>query len=399
MPDLKRTKTSDGVKKQGNRYFDYSLLFIMIFTILFGYVILYSASSYSSKDMYGDSLYQLKKQLLATAIGVVGFIAVMLIDYTRFKQWARYIYVAAICTIPLVWTPLGIEVNGAKRWVNLGFIQFQPAELVKIAVILYMAAMLSNCKEGSLRNPKTCWQIFARALVPAAALYLCTSNMSSAIIVVLIGVIMMIVAGARGKFIKHLGIISGVGAAIFALVALLGGTSFRINRVLVWLNPEQYSDTTGYQVMQGLYAIGSGRFFGKGLGNSAQKLGTLPESTNDMIFAIICEELGLFGAICVIALFVFMILRMRTIANHVPRNDMFGSMIVVGIMAHIATQVVLNIAVVTNTMPNTGVSLPFISYGGTSLAFLITEMGFVFSVSRSIGRQRRRVVKKNAKEA
>ena len=135
--------------------------------------------------------------------------------------------------------------------------------------------------------------------------------------------------------------------------------------------------------MQGLYAIGSGGFFGKGLGNSAQKLGTLPESTNDMIFSIICEELGLFGAVCVIALFIFMIFRMKTIAMNVPKSDLFGSMLVVGVMLHVAIQALLNIAVVTNSMPNTGVSLPFISYGGTSLAFLITEMGLVFSVSKT----------------
>ena len=199
---------------------------------------------------------------------------------------------------------------------------------------------------------------------------------------------MIIIAGPGRKFYKYLGITLGGIAAIGGLILLIRGSGFRLGRVMAWINPEQYSDDGGYQIMQGLYAIGSGGFFGKGLGNSAQKLGTLPESTNDMIFSIICEELGLFGAICVIAIFIFMILRMRNIALNVPKTDLFGTMLVVGVMLHIAIQVVLNIAVVTNSMPNTGVSLPFISYGGTSLAFLITEMGLVFAVSKSIGREK-----------
>lgn len=160
------------------------------------------------------------------------------------------------------------------------------------------------------------------------------------------------------------------------------GKGFRFSRIMVWLNPEEYADSGGYQVMQGLYAIGSGGLFGKGLGNSAQKLGFVPEATNDMIFSIICEELGIFGAICIILLFIFMIRRMRVVACNAP--NFFGSMIVIGVMAQISMQVVLNIAVVTNSMPNTGVSLPFISYGGTSLVFLMAEMGLVFSVSKSV---------------
>ena len=153
-------------------------------------------------------------------------------------------------------------------------------------------------------------------------------------------------------------------------------------------NPENFLQGRGkgFQPLQGLYAIGSGGIFGKGLGNSAQKLGFVPEANNDMIFSIICEELGIFGAICIILLFVFMIRRMRVIASNAP--DMFGSMIVVGVLAHISIQVVLNIAVVTTLIPNTGVSLPFISYGGTSLMFLIIEMGMVLSVSRRIKRIR-----------
>ncbi len=374
--------------RRGGKYFDYSLLFICIFTILLGYVLLYSASSYSATSTHSDSLFFLKRQIIATAIGVVGFIVVLKIDYRLFDKYANIIYWISLASIVLVRTPLGMELNGARRWVDLGFIQFQPAEFVKIAVIIVTASMIAKCKNGSLKNWQVAMKIFARPFVAAILLFGLTSNMSSAIIVFAIGFFMLVIAGPGAQFYKYFFAGVGILAVLYGLFTLIAGSGFRGNRIMTWLNPEQYSEEGGYQVMQGLYAIGSGGFFGKGLGNSAQKLGTLPESTNDMIFSIICEELGLFGAICVIAIFIFMILRMRTIALGVPKSDLFGSMLVVGVMLHIAIQVVLNIAVVTNSMPNTGVSLPFISYGGTSLAFLITEMGLVFSVSRSIGRER-----------
>ena len=156
---------------------------------------------------------------------------------------------------------------------------------------------------------------------------------------------------------------------------------YRGNRVLAWLNPEAYVSDTGYQTLQALYAIGSGGVWGKGLGQSMQKLGFIPEAQNDMIFSIICEELGLFGAIAIILMFIMLIWRLMVIANNAP--DLFGALLVVGVMGHMAIQVILNIAVVTNTIPNTGISLPFFSYGGTALIILLAEMGIVLSISRS----------------
>ncbi len=370
-------------KSKGGVYIDYSLLFICIFTILVGYVLLYSASSYSATSTHDDSLFFLKRQIIATAIGVVGFVVVMKLNYKIFDKYAHWIYYISLASIVLVRTPLGMELNGARRWVDLGIIQFQPAELVKIAVIIVTASMISKCKDQSLKNWKVAMKIFARTFVAAILLFVFTSNMSSSIIVFAIGFFMLVIAGPGVEFYKRFAVLMAAGGVLYVLYSLVIGGGFRGARIMTWLNPEQYSDEGGYQVMQGLYAIGSGGILGKGLGNSAQKLGTLPESTNDMIFSIICEELGLFGAICIIAIFIFMILRMRTIALCVPKSDLFGSMLVIGVMLHIAIQVVLNIAVVTNSMPNTGVSLPFISYGGTSLAFLITEMGLVFAVSKS----------------
>jgi cell division protein FtsW len=238
----------------------------------------------------------------------------------------------------------------------------------------------------ALKKTKTCYQIFGISLVGAILVIVLTSNLSSAIIIVAIGAVMVVIAGACRQFIISLVGAGGIGIAAIIGISALAGKSFRLSRILVWLHPEEYSDSGGYQVLQGLYAIGSGGLFGKGLGNSAQKLGFVPEAANDMIFSIICEELGIFGALCIICLFLFMIRRMRVIASNAP--DLYGSMLVVGVMAHISIQAVLNMAVVTNSIPNTGVSLPFISYGGTSLAFLMVEVGIVLSVSSRIKRIR-----------
>ena len=212
---------------------------------------------------------------------------------------------------------------------------------------------------------------------PALLVYVLSSNMSSALIVALISVVMTFVAYPGYK----------IYVALTKMAASGNMTGkFRLNRILVWLNPEKYIDDKGYQTVQALYAIGSGGLFGKGLGKSLQKLGYIPESQNDMIFSVICEELGLFGAFCLIALFIVMLWRINHIAQNAP--DLFGSMLATGVFAHIAIQVILNIAVVTNTIPNTGVSLPFISYGGTAAVFLLLELGVVFNISSQIKLER-----------
>ena len=373
-------------RKRRSGYFDYSLLFVWIFIMLLGYVLLYSASSYTALNKYNSSIYFLKNQLIATAMGLVVMIPMIFFDYRILKKCSKIIYGASIVSVFLVLTPMGIEANGARRWVDLKIVSFQPAELVKISVILLTAFLLSKCGRDALKHGKICWQIYSISIFGAAVLFVVTSNLSSAIIVLGIGAVMLIVAGAC-KFFTGI-IAAGIGVGVVSLFFLgeFSDLGFRFSRIAVWRNPEAYMDKGGYQVLQGLYAIGSGGLFGKGLGNSAQKLGYVPEASNDMIFSIICEELGIFGALCIIALFIFLIRRMRYIASNA--SDLFGSMVVVGVLAHISIQVVLNIAVVTNFIPNTGVSLPFISYGGTSLMFLMIEMGMVLSVSRRIKRIR-----------
>lgn len=379
---LETTNTEKKTKQKEKGYFDYSLLFVWIFIMLLGYVLLYSASSYMALSKEGDSLYYLKKQVFATIVGLVPLLFCTFIDYRFWKNLSKFAYICSIISVLLVKTPLGIEHNGALRWVGIGSLQFQPAEIVKIGVIMVTAYMLSKCGTNALKNIKTCYKIFTPTLLGTMSIVVLTSNLSSGIIILGIGAVMMIVAGADKKFLLSLVGGGTIGLTLILLISAALGKGFRISRVLVWLNPEEYADSGGYQVMQGLYAIGSGGLFGKGLGNSVQKLGFVPEAANDMIFSIICEELGIFGTVCIILLFIFLIRRMRVVASNAP--NLYGSMLVVGVMAQISIQVVLNIAVVTNSMPNTGVSLPFISHGGTSLMFLMAEMGLVFSVSRHV---------------
>jgi cell division protein FtsW len=369
------------VRKQ--RFFDYTLLFVVIFLILFGLVMIYSTSSYEATADYNDSTYYLRKQLFATVLGVFVLIATTMIDYHVWEKFAIPGLVVSLVLIILVLTPMGIEANGARRWIKIGPLSLQPAEVVKIEVILFCAVLINKMNKKWIGTLKGVATIMAIPCIFALMLWKITSNLSSAIIVAGIAAVMLFVADS--DYLKYiimvLAAVAGVALIIYIATHAEGGT-FRMTRIRTWLDPESDPSDTGFQTLQALYAIGSGGIFGKGLGASMQKLGFLPEAQNDMIFSIICEELGLFGALAVILLFVLLIWRCMVIANNA--QDLYGAMLVVGVMAHFAIQVILNIAVVTNTMPNTGISLPFISYGGTSEMFLMAEIGLVLNVSRQI---------------
>jgi len=371
-------------KEQSEYFFDYSLLFIVLFLLGFGLIMIYSASSYEAFNHFSDASYYLKKQATACVIGLGLMLVVANIPYHFWKRFAVVGYLVSVVLILLVKTPLGIEANGARRWIKIPGIpmQLQPAEVAKLAMILFLAVMV--CKMG--KNVRT-WKGFLMIMGMAAPISLLiwrvTNNMSSAIIVFGIAFLMVFVASPDYKKFILMGL---AGVALAAGVVLLAvnvkGLGFRFNRIQVWLNPESDSQNVGFQTLQGLYAIGSGGIWGKGLGQSMQKLSFLPEAQNDMIFSIICEELGLFGAVAIILMFTMLIWRMMVIANNAP--DLFGAMLVVGVMGHIAIQAILNIAVVTNTIPNTGISLPFISYGGSSVMFLLVEIGLVLNVAKRI---------------
>ena len=279
---------------------------------------------------------------------------------------------------------VGREVNGKKRWLGVGPLSFQPTEFVKIALIVCLSVAITHYGKR-INQFKT--MAFVAGLAMPLAFLVTLNNLSSGIIIVGIVFVMLFVASNKKLIFAGCVALAGlvlafagqIGAALTSIGLL---HDYQLNRINVWLNPEQYAQEGGFQVLQGLYAIGSGGLMGKGLGESIQKMGFVPEAQNDMIFSIICEELGLFGAVSVILIFLFMIYRFMLIADNAP--DLFGAMMVVGVMGHIAIQVILNIAVVTNTIPNTGITLPFISYGGTSVLFLMMEIGIVLSVSNQI---------------
>lgn len=352
----------------------------------FGMIMIYSTSSYEASMDYGDAAYYLKKQLFANVLGMIAMIFVANVPYHFWERFAVLGYLVSAALICLVMTPLGVEVKGARRWLDFGIgLRIQPAEIAKLCMILFLATMV--CRIGrNIRTWKGLGVVMAFPAPIALMVWKITDNMSSAVIILGIAVLMLFVASPEYK--KFILVGAAGAAAVAAIVYAIAsapsteGLGFRGERIRAWLDPEAYASGKGFQTLQALYAIGSGGIFGKGLGQSMQKLGFIPEAQNDMIFSIICEELGLFGAIAVILLFLLLIWRFMIIANNAP--DLFGALLVVGVMGHVSIQVILNIAVVTNTIPNTGISLPFISYGGSSVLFLLVEIGLVLSVSKSI---------------
>ena len=372
-------------------FFDYSLLIAVIALCCFGLVMVYSASAYSCAidPKVNDPAYYLKRQGEFMLLGFVAMVVVSRIDYHWYSRLAALGYAAAFLLMVLVdFVPgFGKESHGKKRWFMIaGRTLFQPSELVKVVVILCLAVFLYHIGKNLDKKFGKALLLLAAIVVPIDALVI-INNLSTGLIILGIAFVMVFVASEkRMPFVVAVTLIAAA-----AFIATKGAKQlvdmgilqfYQAERILVWQDPWAYPLDGGFQVIQGLYAIGSGGLFGKGLGNSIQKLSFIPESQNDMIFSIICEELGVFGAVSVILLFFFLIWRLVVIANNAP--DLLGSLLVVGIMAHISLQVVLNIAVVTNSIPNTGVTLPFISYGGTSILFLMVEMGMALGVSAQI---------------
>ena len=376
---IKKPKT-----KKKTDYYDYSLLAVIILLTCFGLVMLYSTSSYMAELNYGDDMYYFKKQAAISFGCIIIALGISQIDYHILTKFTGVLYGMAAVLMILVKTPLGRTANGARRWLNLGPLSFQPSEVAKIAVIVCLSYMIVNMG----RNIKTlkAFMILAGSGSALAFLaYACTDNLSTAIIIFCITMGLIFIAHPK---VKPFLIAAGVGIVLIIIFVMIlsssleTSSSFRLRRILVWLHPEDFASGDGYQTIQALYAIGSGGFLGRGLGNSIQKLGSVPEAQNDMIFSIVCEELGILGGIILLLLFAYLLYRLFFIAQNAP--DMFGSLMVSGIFIHIALQVIFNIAVVLNLMPNTGVTLPLVSYGGTSIVFLMSEMGLALSVARQI---------------
>ena len=377
------------------RYYDYNLVAIVILLTCFGLVMLYSTSAYTSQVNYENDMRFFGRQAIISIASILGALLISRLDYHVLYYISGGIYVLSLILMLLVkYSPLGVEVNGARRWLTVipgTALQFQPSELAKIAAITFIPCLIIKMGKNVKTLRGSVFLLCTGGLLAMGA-FLLTENLSTGIIIGAITVIMIFIAHPKTRpFIIMGGILAVlvvVGRVVLqtvlkdAVIDTENLSSFRLGRILVWLNPEQYSSEGGYQIMQALYAIGSGGFFGNGLGNSVQKLGPVPEAQNDMIFSIVCEELGVFGGLIVLILFAYLLYRLFFIAENAP--DFYGSLVVGGIMIHIALQVILNICVVLNWIPTTGITLPFISYGGTSILFLMLEIAIALSISRQI---------------
>lgn len=386
--EQKQVKEADKSKEKSRTiYYDYSLIFMILFLLVFGVIMIYSASSYTAGIKFKDSAYFVKNQLKYMVIGFFVLIVMAVIPYKIWIKTACIWYGASVALSALVFI-IGRQAHGSKRWIAVGPIRFQPSELVKFSIILFITYYLIRFKDDFYSSNRKDMEkrlgiLFLLVCVPV--LLVAVANLSTAIIIFLIAFSMSYMGTSnRRLFAGGIVAIAGMLAGAKPFVRFLyskGFRNYRIMRLLVWAEPEKFSRDGGYQVVQGLYAIGSGGVFGKGLGQGMQKF-FIPEAQNDMIFSIIVEEFGLVGVLMILAIFAFIIRRMLIIAFSV--KDLGGRYIVIGVVIHLSLQVILNIAVVTGVMPNTGVSLPFISYGGSSIVVLLAEVGLVLSVAGTI---------------
>lgn len=356
-------------KKSGGRYVDVTMVVTFAVILMLGLAMIYSTSSYRADELYGDGLYFFRRQALYVAIAVCVMYLVAGIDYRRLLPFARLILISSLA-LQLLVLIIGTASHGSARWIYIGPIGFQPSEYAKTAIIIYTSARAAE-KSRELARPSVLLKTMALPL--AAIVLIGVENLSTAIICFAILFAVLFVGSPKVRHFIVIGVFGIAGGALFILFA-----GYRANRVKIWLAPENYDD--GYQTVQSLYAVGSGGVFGLGFGNSVQKMGFIPESHNDMIFSVVCEELGLVGALCVIALFIVLLYRIAIVAMNAA--DRFGGLLAAGVMAHLSVQMLINAGVVTNTIPPTGVPMPLISYGGSSIIFILIEMGIVMSVAR-----------------
>ncbi len=364
--------------------FDFVLCIIVLLLLALGIVMVLSASAPSSLSTTGNSYTYVIKQVIFASIGLVLMFFLSKFDYHIYKNFYKIAYVIAIIALLSVAIPkIGVSVNGARRWIDIGFGTFQPSEIAKICLIVFYAGYLTEHKDDLPFFWKGCIKSFFWLAPPIFILFFLQDHLSASIVIIAIISIMMIMAGTKIKHFLSIGITGGSAAAagMLLLATLTNKGGFRLNRITTFLDPWQDPTGDGWQVIQGLYAIGSGGLFGVGLGQSKQKYLYIPEPHNDFIFAIIAEELGFIGCLIVIGLFAAFIWRGILTAMKAP--DTFGSLLAVGITSLVGIQAIINIAVVTSSMPATGMSLPFFSYGGTALLILLCSMGVLLNISRA----------------
>ena len=377
------TKNKKTVPNFINNQFDFILFVIIIILLSLGIVMVLSASAPSAIAESGNSYSYVIQQLKAAILGIILMLIISKIDYRLYKKFYKAIYWISVLILLLVLIPgLGLSSNGATRWIDLKFIQFQPSELTKIGLIVFYAGYLADHKS----ELKSFWKGFVKPLIyilpPIAILYFVQNHLSASVVIGAVTCVMMIMAGCRLLYFVIAGLIGALvmTVGIIALQAT-GKGGFRIKRIMSFMDPWADATEVGWQAVQGLYAIGSGGLFGVGLGESKQKYLYIPEPHNDFIFSILSEELGFVGCVIVILLFAIFIWRGILIAIKSP--DMFGSLLATGITTLIGVQVIINIGVVTSSIPNTGMPLPFFSYGGTALLILLCSCGVLLNISRA----------------
>ena len=378
MQNMQKAQNMQKTQSMQKKSFDYSILITTIILVSFGVIMVFSASYYvaeSSSAYNNDGLYFFKKQLIGAVVGFAGMIGFSFFNYKLLAKFKYVLLVIAAVLLTAVLIPgVGQEINGSSRWIIIAGQSVQPSEITKFALVVFVAATISVNKD----RMKT----FRFGMLPSLAVtgVLCIliyrqPNFSAIVCIFATVMVMLFIGGAN---MLHMGLLTGGGlAAGFGMMFM---QNYRVDRVVSFLDPWQYADSKGYQVIQSLYAIGAGGFFGRGLGNSQQKLLYLPYGQSDFIFSVIVEELGFLGALVLIGLFAFLIYRGIKVATKAP--DLFGSSLATGIIAIIAVQVCVNIAVVTSSIPPTGVSLPFISYGSSSLVIFMCMIGILLNISR-----------------
>ncbi|MBQ7975257.1 MAG: putative lipid II flippase FtsW [Clostridia bacterium] len=360
----------------GQRGIDYTFLFLIMLLLSIGLVMLLSASAPPGASKYNDSYYFFKKQLLFVVAGLVGMVVVSKIDYRIYRNYTTLFFGVCLILLLLVAIPgIGVSLNGSRRWLQLPGFQLQPSEFMKLGIAMFFADRIATGRYnvGKLKD----FGYFAATLAIVAILMLLEPHLSGTIVIVGIGLWVLVASGTKVlPFIMGAPVVGVIG---FVAIYFLDANRFA--RIMRFISPFEDMQHTGYQIAQALYAMGSGGLFGRGLGQSVQKYSYLPEPYNDFIFSVACEELGLFGGAIIIIIFALLILRGFRIALNAP--DTFGTLLATGIMAQIAIQTTLNIAVATSSVPNTGVSLPFFSYGGTAILVILLEMGILLNISRA----------------
>lgn len=362
--------------KINEKKLDFSMLITIIILLCMGILMVSTASSYHALTIYEDSNYLLTRQLIFAIAGIVAMLVISKIDYKIYKRWSYIAYAIALLLLIAVLTPLGVTVNGAKRWLGIGLLRFQPSEIMKMALVLATSTYISlNVKK--INNFKG-YIIPGLFIVLVVVVMFLQKHMSGTLVMLVASASIIFASGIKIKARYIIGILL---VGIIAISAFIIAEPFRLKRILAFTNPEEDIRGDNWQAAQSLYAIGSGGLFGRGLGQSRQKYLWLPEAQNDFIFSVLGEEFGLAGTVIVLGVFTFFIYRGYRIA--ITCKDLYGSLIATGITSVFAVQIIVNIAVVTCSIPVTGMPLPFFSYGGSAMLADLMAVGILLSISRN----------------